>query len=77
MACTTREIITMALAGTSVLVATSVGHGGYRNDTDDPSCAYVWSGFARMPSCQMLAPMKSGEQEEIPRSQGLLEQTTR
>jgi hypothetical protein len=74
---TTRKIIIMALAATSLLGATSVGHAGYRNDTDDPSCAYVWSGLARMPSCQMLAPVKSGEHEEIPRSKASLEKTTR
>jgi len=72
-----RKIIVATLAATCLFGAISDGSAGYRRKGTDYSCAYVWNGFARVPSCQMLAPIKSSQQEMISRSEASLPKTMR
>jgi hypothetical protein len=73
-----RKIIIMALAGACLCGAISVGNAGNRqDDTHHLACAYVWNGFTRVPSCQMLAPIKSSRQETNVRSEASLEKRVR
>jgi hypothetical protein len=67
---TMRKIITSALAVACLFVTISPGNAGSRrNATHDSTCAYVWNGLTRMPSCQMLAPIKPGPREIVFRTQ--------
>jgi hypothetical protein len=69
-AMTMGKIIVSALAATCLFGAISASSAGYRRDgVDYAACTYVWNGFARVPSCQMLAPIKSSQQKMISRSQ--------
>ena len=73
-----RKTIIMALAGACLCGAISVGNAGNRqHNTHYSACAYVWNGFARVFSRQMLAPIKSGQQEMISQSQASLDKRTR
>ena len=72
------NIVISALAATCLVGAVSVGNADdRRHGTHDPTCAYVWNGFTRVPSCQMLAPIKSSRQETNVRSEASLEKRVR
>lgn len=71
-------IIMLGLAATCLVSVISVGNAGdRRNRTRDLTCAYVWNGFTRVPSCQMPAAIKSSQQETNFRSEASLEKRAR